>query len=158
MGAFLLSAIRSKLTAILGLFAVGAIVLLVTGGDAERPKTSEQKNAELIEGAQQGIADDAAAIDRGFQVANATTHLKVTGDWRRHRIKKLRIEDGSLTVLTDLPAGAGSRKKVAKLCETLIGGDPPLVEIEDWVFVFGRGLRPIRADQCDTMFWREPSR
>ncbi len=157
MGAFLLSAIRSKLTFLIGLFAVGAIVLLITGGDAERPKTSERKNQELIEGAQRDIAEDATAVDSAAQVATATMNLKVTGDWARYRMKKLRIEDGSLTVLTGLPANADSKKKAASLCETLIGGDPPMVEIEDWVFIFGRGLKPIRADECDTVFWREPA-
>lgn len=157
MGAFLLSAIRSKVSAIVTLLAIGLVVYLVTGGDAERPKAPEQKNQKLIDDATAGIGEDAAAIEGATQVALASDHLKITGDWDRYRIRELRLEDGDLTVLTRQSADAASRRQAAKLCETLLGGDPPLIEVEDWVFIFGRGLEPIRADECDTRFWREPA-
>lgn len=157
MGAFLLSAIRSKVSAILTLLAIGLVVYLVTGGDAERPKTPEQKNRELIDAAAAGIGQDAAAAGSAARVALASDHLKITGDWERYRIRELRLEDGDLTVLTRQPANAASRRQAAKLCETLLGGEPPLIEVEDWVFIFGRGLEPIRADECDTRYWREPA-
>lgn len=154
---FLFSSVLGRIFATLILLGIGGVYLLLSGSDGERPKSEEKQIAEQIERSTEGLESTADSAELGLQVYRAETALMVGGDPDRYRVRRLeRSEDGDLNVFTGLPFNTASKRKVAKLCEKLIGGDPPLVEVKDFVFVFGQGLEHIRADECDIRFW-EPA-
>lgn len=156
---FVFSSILGRVIGVLALLGVGAVVLFITGDDGgrepDRPITEEGKIEEQIDQSTEGVesAADSAAI--GLQVYEAQNKLMVDGDLDRYRIDRLeRSEEGDLNVFTDLRPGTASERKVARLCEKLIGGEPPLVDVTDFVLVFGKGVTHIRADECDVQFWQ----
>ena len=151
---FLFSSVRARIITTLGMLAIGAAYLLITGSDGERPKSQERIIEEQIDQSTKGVESAAASAATGLQVYNADMKLLVDGDYDRYRIRNIELRDGDLSVFTSMPPGKPSQAKAAKLCEKLIGSDPPLVAVNDFVFVFGRGLSHIRADECDIRHWQ----
>ena len=153
MGHFLFMTVVGRITGILMLFAIGGLVLLLFG-DSD-PQTPKQKAADQIDQSTDALDGAADAAASGLQILDAQNQLMVDGDLDRYRIQRLeRSEDGDLNVFTGLPSGKASEQKVAKLCEKLIGGNPPLVDVSDFVLVFGQGIQHIRADECDVQYWQ----
>ena len=155
---FVFSSILGRLIGSLVLLGIGAVVLLITGNhdeSPERPITEEAKIQEQIDQSTEGVESAAESAATGLQVYEAQNTLMVDGDLDRYRIQRLeRSPEGDLNVFTGLMPGKDSERKVARLCEKLIGGEPPLVDVEDFVLVFGQGIAHIRADECDVQFWQ----
>ncbi|HMT05337.1 MAG: hypothetical protein KDB48_10800 [Solirubrobacterales bacterium] len=151
---FLLGSVSARVISILCFLAIGAAYLLITGSDGERPKSQEQITKEQLDQSTKGVRSVADSAATGLQVYNADMKLLVDGDYDRYQIRNIELSDGDLSVFTSMPPGKASQAKAAKLCEKLIGSDPPLVAVNDFVFVFGSGLSHIRADECDIRHWQ----
>ncbi len=155
MWSFIKSTVIGRVTGLMILFAIGGIVVLLSGNDGEGPRTENQKIQDQIDRSTDDVDAAADAAGRGLQVYDAQNTLMVNGDLDRYRIQRLeRSEEGDLVVFTKMPSNAASKKKGAKLCEKLIGSDPPLVDVTDFVLVFGQGTEHIRADECDIQHWQ----
>lgn len=131
----------------LTLFSAGG---LLGACDAERPKTDEQINARQVQRATEALAEDAEAIGGGLRIYEARTHLTVLGLWDRFIVRSIREAGGNLAILTGLPAGPASKPKAAELCDALIGGNPPALDLPGRIAVVSGDRRLIRAAECGT--------
>lgn len=145
---FLLNSILGRIIGVLGLLAIGAVVLLLTEGDGERPMTNEQKTQVQIDKSISDLNQSADAISSGVQLATLRTNLQVTGRWEQYRIKRIEPNNGGYTIQTSLPPGQDSIGKVNRLCEDLLGGDPPEVDSPGGLLVFGTGPEPLSGESC----------
>lgn len=132
---------RSRAAFLVPLLALAVAYSLITGDGFLNKKSDDPPEA-------------GPATTMGLGLLDVENELLASGDLARYRIDRLEMDGGDLTVFTGLPVNAASKRKVAKLCEKLIGGEKPLVEVKDFVFVFGQGIEHIRADECDVRHWQ----
>jgi len=139
---FFIALLKYRVASIASLIAFAVLYSLITGKGFlnKEPPSDDQPKA------------GAAATD---PLAPADHQLFIDGDKKRLRISKIELQDGDLSVFTGLTPSRKSSRQVAKLCEKLIGSQPPLVEVRDFVFVFSRDLEHIRADECDIRHWQK---
>jgi hypothetical protein len=131
----------------LTLFSLGG---LLGACDAERPKTAEQINEEQLQGVGEALNEDAEEISGGLLIYEARTQLTVLGLWDRYNVRGIREAGGNLAILTGLPAGAGSEPEAAEICDALIGGSPPALDLPGRIAVISGDRRLIRAGACGT--------
>ena len=124
--------------------------LLGACGNAERPTTEEEIRAEQIKRATDELDETTAAAEAGLLVYNARTQLVVLGLWDRFGIRKIRQAGGNLAILTGLPPGPASESKAAEICDALIGGDPPALDMPGRIAVVSGDRKLIRAAECGT--------
>ncbi len=137
---------RSRATFVVTLLAAAVAYSLITGDGFLNKDADEPTDAGGATG---------PTTTAGLEVLEVQNKLMVSGDLDRYRIDRLEMDRGDLNVFTSLPFNTASKRKVPKLCEKLIGGEPPLVEVKDFVFVFSRDVEHIRADECDSRHWQE---
>jgi hypothetical protein len=130
------------------LFSLAGFLLPACGG--ERPKTDEQITAERLQGAGEALSEDAEAIGGGLLISEARTQLTVLGLWDRFDVKGIRESGGNLAILTGLPGGPASEPKAAEICDALVGGNPPAIDMPGRIAVVSVDRRLIRAVECGT--------
>jgi hypothetical protein len=140
--------LRGRVLLTVTVLGLGAFLLF--GCDGERPKTDEQINAEQIQRATDALSEDAETIGGGVVIYEARTQLTVLGLWDRFDIRGIREAGGNLAILTGLPAGAGSEPQAAEICDALIGGNPPALDLPGKIAVVSGDRRLIRAGACGT--------
>ena len=145
---FIVSSVAGRVFGIIISIAIGGVILLVTRGDVEQEKSSEQSAREQAEKATTVLGDDADSIAAGVELADLRTNLKVIGEWQRYGIKRVEPNNGGYTIETALPPGQASIRKVARLCERILGGDSPLVDAPAGLLVFGTGPEPLSGKSC----------
>jgi hypothetical protein len=135
---------------ILFIFLLGLGGLSWSACDGEQPKPSEQINAEQLQEASDALSEDAEAVGGGMLIYGAKTQLTVLGLWDRFDIRRVREAGGNLAILTGLQAGAASGPKAAEICDALVGGDPPALDLPGKIAVVSSDRKLIRAVECGT--------
>jgi hypothetical protein len=123
-------------------------VVAACGG--ERAKTEEEITAEQLQNAGDSLRDDAGAIGGGLLIDQARTQLTVLGLWDRFGITSIRQAGGNLAILTKLPSVPASRNRAAEICDALVGGDPPALDLPGRIAVVSDDRKLIRATECGT--------
>lgn len=152
---FIFHSIRGRVIGTLLMLGIGGVILLATGRLDDDLRSQEEKRQDQVDRTIKSVDDTAQAASSGLRIYEADTRLMVDGDYERYRIGRIEMAEGDLNVFTKLPPGRASERKVARLCAKLIGGEQPLLEVRDFVFVFGEDLTHIRADQCDIQYWQD---
>ncbi|MGK2955932.1 MAG: hypothetical protein ACSLFI_09720 [Solirubrobacterales bacterium] len=138
---------------LLGLIGIGVSGAVLLGcGDPERPKSDEQIAAERVEKATGSLDETAAAAGAGLLIYNAKTQLTVLGLSDRYGVRAVKGAGGNLAIITKVPSEPKpkARAAAAKICDALIGGDPPVLDLPGKIGVISGDRKLIRAPECRT--------